>query len=116
MANERKKALNAAKAAINSQGQGGGLNPGSQAYDQTGNVGNTSMRSGGFPEKTEKSPGKRMQSGNRRRRVRCKTCEACLGGDCKQCVYCKGKFRIFEVYIRDRPEVTMHSAQPDRSF
>jgi len=93
LANERKKALSAAKAAINSQGQGGGgLTPSSQGYDQTGNVGNTSMKSGqsgGFPEKTEKSPSKRMQSGNRRRRVRCKTCEACLGGDCKQCVYCK---------------------------
>ena len=58
------------------------------------------MRSGSFPEKTEKSPGKRMQSGNRRRRVRCKTCEACLGGDCKQCVYCKGKFIIFEVFTK----------------
>ena len=33
--------------------------------------------------------GKKIASGNRRRRVRCKTCEACLGGDCKQCVYCK---------------------------
>jgi len=27
--------------------------------------------------------------GNRRRRVRCKACSACLGGDCKACVYCK---------------------------
>ena len=26
---------------------------------------------------------------HRRRRVRCKTCEACIGGDCKNCVYCK---------------------------
>ena len=26
---------------------------------------------------------------NRRRRVRCKMCEACLGEDCQQCVYCK---------------------------
>ena len=25
-----------------------------------------------------------------KRRVRCKTCEACLSGDCKQCVYCQG--------------------------
>lgn len=31
---------------------------------------------------------------NRRlRRVRCKTCEACLVGDCKQCVYCKDMTR-----------------------
>ena len=37
----------------------------------------------------EKSPGKKGSSGNRRRRVRCKTCEACMGGDCKACVYCK---------------------------
>ena len=28
-------------------------------------------------------------SGNRRRRVRCKNCDACLGGDCRVCVYCK---------------------------
>ena len=28
-------------------------------------------------------------SGNRRRRVRCKNCDACLGGDCRICVYCK---------------------------
>lgn len=33
---------------------------------------------------------KRMSYKNhRRRRVRCKTCEACIGGDCKNCVYCK---------------------------
>ena len=33
---------------------------------------------------------KRMTYKNhRRRRVRCKTCEACIGGDCKSCVYCK---------------------------
>merc|ERR1711956_166292 len=90
LANERKKALNAAKAAINSQGQGGGLTPSSQAYDQAGNVGNTSMKSGGFPEKTEKSPGKRMQSGNRRRRVRCKTCEKrrCLHPQLPVCAHC----------------------------
>ena len=37
-----------------------------------------------------KSPtSKKIASGNRRRRVRCKTCEACMGGDCKLCVYCK---------------------------
>jgi len=40
-------------------------------------------------EKLEKSPMKKGVGGNRRRRVRCKTCEACLGGDCKLCVYCK---------------------------
>ena len=28
-------------------------------------------------------------SGNRRRRVRCKNCAACLGGDCRVCIYCK---------------------------
>ena len=33
--------------------------------------------------------GKRAILRVRPRRVRCKTCEACLGGDCKQCVYCK---------------------------
>ncbi len=27
--------------------------------------------------------------GNRRRRVRCKVCQACQGGDCQQCAYCK---------------------------
>ena len=37
----------------------------------------------------DKSPSKKMASGNRRRRVRCKMCEACLGGDCRLCVYCK---------------------------
>ena len=42
--------------------------------------------------------GKRAILRVRPRRVRCKTCEACLGGDCKQCVYCKGKFIIFEVF------------------
>ena len=41
------------------------------------------------PDKSEKSPSKKMASGNRRRRVRCKNCEACIGGDCKLCVYCK---------------------------
>jgi F-box/leucine-rich repeat protein 10/11 len=40
-------------------------------------------------EKAEKNASKKMASGNRRRRVRCKVCEACLGGDCKLCVYCK---------------------------
>ena len=45
---------------------------------------NSSMKSGGSPEKIEKQ----VQSGNKRRRVRCKICEACLGRDCKQCVYC----------------------------
>ena len=40
-------------------------------------------------EKSDKSPNKKAASGNRRRRVRCKTCEACMGGDCKACVYCK---------------------------
>ena len=53
--------------------------------DPTGNVVNSSMKSGGFSEKTEI----RIQSGARRRRVRCKTCEACTVGDCKECVYCK---------------------------
>jgi len=39
---------------------------------------------------SDKSPAaKKIASGNRRRRVRCKTCEACMGGDCKLCVYCK---------------------------
>ena len=37
----------------------------------------------------DKSPNKKGAGGNRRRRVRCKTCDACLGGDCKLCVYCK---------------------------
>ena len=32
---------------------------------------------------------KKTAAGNRRRRVRCKICQACLGGDCQQCVYCK---------------------------
>ncbi len=32
---------------------------------------------------------KKFAAGNRRRRVRCKMCEACQGGDCKTCVYCK---------------------------
>ena len=32
---------------------------------------------------------KRMSGANRRRRVRCKTCPACVGGDCRSCVYCK---------------------------
>lgn len=32
---------------------------------------------------------KKFAAGNRRRRVRCKTCDACLGDDCKVCVYCK---------------------------
>ena len=37
-----------------------------------------------------KNNDKRMSFKNhRRRRVRCKTCEACIGGDCKNCVYCK---------------------------
>jgi F-box/leucine-rich repeat protein 10/11 len=27
--------------------------------------------------------------GNRRRRVRCKNCEACLGNDCRACTYCQ---------------------------
>ncbi len=36
------------------------------------------------------TPKKMVQvGGNRRRRVRCKACDACLGGDCKQCQYCK---------------------------
>ena len=42
-------------------------------------------------DKADRSPSKKAGSGNRRRRVRCKTCEACMGGDCKSCVYCKGK-------------------------
>jgi F-box/leucine-rich repeat protein 10/11 len=38
----------------------------------------------------DKSPGKKgSAAGNRRRRVRCKACDACMGGDCKFCVYCK---------------------------
>ena len=53
--------------------------PGLKQNDHPGNV------SGGFSEKTEI----RVQSGARRRRVRCKTCEACSVGDCKKCVYCK---------------------------
>ena len=32
---------------------------------------------------------RKFAAGNRRRRVRCKACEACLGGDCQQCVYCR---------------------------
>ena len=32
---------------------------------------------------------KRSPAGNRRRRVRCKMCDACSGDDCQQCVYCK---------------------------
>jgi len=38
--------------------------------------------SGGTPE--DKKGG-----ANRRRRVRCKNCEACTGGDCQQCAFCK---------------------------
>ena len=53
----------------------------------------------GRPPNSEKSPIDKMgvaasrklaqAGGSRRRRVRCKGCEACLGGDCKLCVYCK---------------------------
>jgi F-box/leucine-rich repeat protein 10/11 len=32
---------------------------------------------------------KKSPAGNRRRRVRCKNCEACMGGDCRMCVYCR---------------------------
>lgn len=31
----------------------------------------------------------RVPSGTRRRRVRCRNCEACLGSDCRACQYCK---------------------------
>ena len=45
----------------------------------------------------KKSPTMKRQKSetfNRRlRRVRCKNCEACLLGDCKQCVYCKDMTR-----------------------
>lgn len=44
---------------------------------------------GGLPISGDKSPNKKSMASNRRRRVRCKTCEACQGGDCKLCVYCK---------------------------
>ena len=27
--------------------------------------------------------------GNRRRRIRCKNCETCLGSDCLACIYCQ---------------------------
>ena len=44
------------------------------------------------PGSTRKPPvpqDDKKNSGNRRRRVRCKICEACVGGDCKQCAFCK---------------------------
>lgn len=42
-----------------------------------------------MPEVSTPKQPKKLTSGNRRRRVRCKNCEACLGSDCKQCSYCK---------------------------
>ena len=35
------------------------------------------------------SPEDKKNANNRRRRVRCKIWEACVGGDCKQCPFCK---------------------------
>jgi len=83
LANERKKALSAAQAAFN-KSDGSGVQTPDHASPGTAR----SMKYGTH-DKPDKSPSKKIASGNRRRRVRCKTCEACQGGDCKQCVYCK---------------------------
>ena len=48
------------------------------------------MKKSGFPTSRGGIASKvKGVSGNRRRRVRCKTCSACVGGDCRACVYCK---------------------------
>ena len=53
----------------------------------------------------KKSPTMKRQKSktlNRRlRRIRCKNCEACLVGDCKQCVYCKDMSRYVLEFLKE---------------